>query len=72
MSNLLSIKKKYGALSGKMLHVRIVKNDKIDAYCKFGYVKVSFAPQGQERDKDNSPQGQSPLQVLEIEEKKNP
>ncbi len=28
-----------GAQSGKMLLVRIVDNNKIDAYCRVGYVK---------------------------------
>ena len=32
-----------GALSGKMLHERNVKNDKIDAYFRSGWVKLRLA-----------------------------
>ena len=32
--------------TGKMLLVRIIENNIIDAYVRSGYVKVRFAPQG--------------------------
>ena len=42
-----------------MLLARIIKNNKIYTYFRsgLGWVKVSYVPQGYEKDKDKAPQG---------------
>ena len=57
-----------GALYGKMLLVRVIENNKFEAYISPGQAKLRLPlPRRLARDQNGALQGQSPLHGLEIE-----